>query len=107
VRDLEVVLGKFLGSFAVLVLMFAPSFGYLLLVSAFGDPEPWPIVTGYVGFFLLGAACLALGLLTSSLTSSQVVAAFGSFALLLTLWLSFIFAQLFPGNVGRLAIWRC
>ena len=101
VRDLEVVLGKFIGAFVVLLLMFAPSLGYFVLVSAFGDPQPWPIVTGYVGFFLLGATCLALGLLTSSLTSSQVVAAFASFALLLTLWLSFIFSQLFPGGVGR------
>ena len=101
VRDLEVVMGKFLGALGVLALLFAPSFGYLLLVNAFGDPELWPIVTGYVGFFLLMATCLALGLLTSSVTSSQVVAAFASFALLLTLWLSSIFSQLVPSGVGR------
>ncbi len=101
VRDLEVVLGKFLGSLGVLAAILSPTLGYFLLVSAFGDPEPWPVITGYVGFLVLGAACLALGLLTSALTSSQVVAAISSFALLLVFWLSPIFNQLFLGGVGR------
>jgi ABC-2 type transport system permease protein len=101
VRDLEVVLGKFLGSLGVLAAILAPTLGYVALVSAFGDPEMWPVVTGYLGLLLLGGACLSLGLLTSALTSSQVVAAVSSFALLLALWLSPLFNQLFPGELGR------
>ena len=74
VRDTEVVLGKFLGSLGVLVAMLALTL-YFPLLLLFGDPDIGPIVTSYLGLFLLGAASLSIGLFASSVTSNQIVAA--------------------------------
>ena len=37
--------------------------------------DPWPIVTTYIGLALAGAMFLSIGLLVSSLTNSQMIAA--------------------------------
>ena len=74
-RDTEVVLGKFLGSLGMLVSMLALTLYFPLLLWIFGDPDGGPILTGYFGLFLLGAASLSIGLFASSVTSNQIVAA--------------------------------
>ena len=94
VRDLEIVLGKFLSAFTILVGMFGLTLYFPLLLVWFGDPDILPIVTAYGGLVLLGAACAAVGLLGSSLTSNQIVAAVFSLALLLVLWLASFAATL-------------
>jgi len=45
-----------------------------------------PTLIGYLGIFLMGLSFLAIGLLISSLTENQVVAAVGAFGVLLILW---------------------
>ncbi|UCB43837.1 MAG: ABC transporter permease subunit [Dehalococcoidales bacterium] len=74
-RDSEVVLGKFLGSLGMLVSMLVLTLYFPLILLAFGDPDIGPIITGYIGLFLLGAASLSIGLFASSVTSNQIVAA--------------------------------
>ena len=74
-RDTEVVLGKFLGSLAILVSMLALTLYFPLLLWIFGDPDSGPILTSYLGLFLLGTASLSIGLFASSVTSNQIVAA--------------------------------
>jgi ABC-2 type transport system permease protein len=86
VRDTEVVLGKFLGTFGVLAIMLGLTLYYPLLLMIFGDPDIGPIITSYVGLFLLGGASLAIGIFASSLTSNQIVAAVVSGATLSGLW---------------------
>lgn len=80
IRDSEVVLGKYLGSLGMLVVMLALTFYFPILLGVipgigFGDPDTGPIITGYLGLFLLGAASLSIGLFASSVTSNQIVAA--------------------------------
>jgi ABC-2 type transport system permease protein len=88
VRDLEVVLGKFLGvmGFVAVMLLFTLYFPALLYV--FGSPDAGPMIAGYVGVILQAAAFVAIGLAVSSMTQNQIVAAFLSFAILLVMWLS-------------------
>ena len=74
-RDTEIVLGKFLSSLGMLVSMLALTLYFPLLLWIFGDPDTGPIVTSYLGLFLLGAASLSIGLFASSVTSNQIVAA--------------------------------
>jgi ABC-2 type transport system permease protein len=52
----------------------------------FGNPETMTIVAGYLGFLLLGMACLAIGQLASALTQNQIIAALMTAAVLLALW---------------------
>ena len=44
------------------------------------------IVAGYLGFILLGMACLAVGQLASALTRNQIIAALITAAVLLAFW---------------------
>lgn len=74
IRDWEAVLGKFLAGLAFLALAIALTFPLAITVSALGDPDPGPMIGGYLGLTLLGAAYLAIALFASSLTENQIVA---------------------------------
>ena len=89
VKDSEVILGKFLGAWGlVLVLILATS---VYPIMMFGWPwnlgalDTGPGVTGYLGLALFSAAAVAIGLLISSLTESQVIAFFLTFLVLFLL----------------------
>lgn len=85
VRDHEVVLGKFLGAYAFVAVMIGLTISLPLTVAWLGDPDPGPIVGGYVGALLLGASYVAVGLFCSSLTENQIVAVIASVVLLVAL----------------------
>ncbi len=101
VRDSEVIVGKFLGSLAILTAMLALTFYYPIILMRFGDPDWGPIATGYLGLFLLGGISLAVGLFTSSLTSNQIVAAVVAGGILCALWFLGMAADLLPEALGE------
>jgi ABC-2 type transport system permease protein len=82
----EIVLGKFLGALTILLLMTAGTFIDLVPLYLFGNPQTTTIVAGYIGFLLLGMACIAVGQFFSSLTQNQIVAALITVPVLLSFW---------------------
>ena len=82
----QIVAGKFLGAVTILLAMAAGTLVDLVPLYLFGAPETTTILAGYLGFVLLGMACLAIGLLCSALTHNQIVAALLTVAVLLALW---------------------
>jgi ABC-2 type transport system permease protein len=76
VREAEVILGKFLGALGLLVSIVSLTIVNPIMVSTLGNLDWGPIITGYLGVVLLGAALLAVGMMTSSWTSDQLVAFF-------------------------------
>ncbi len=82
----EVVLGKYLGAVAILLLMTVGTMVDLVPLYLFGDPETTTILAGYIGFVLLGMACLAVGQFFSALTENQIVAALITISVLLAFW---------------------
>ena len=48
---------------------------YVILLLVFATPDPGPIYSGYLGLVLYGMAALSVGILTSTLTSNQIIAA--------------------------------
>ena len=82
VREYEVVLGKFLGSFLFFLVLLAPTLLFLVMLAVYGRPDYGPIFSGYLGLILVGALFIAIGLFCSSLTRSQVVAAVSAAAIL-------------------------
>ena len=86
VRDWEVVIGKYLASLVFYLATLALTLYYVILLVSFADPDPGPIYTGYLGLVLYGAAALSIGLLTSTLTSNQIVAAVVAMGVLLALF---------------------
>ena len=102
VRDAELVLGKFLGVLLLLLILLAITLVYPVILLLAGNPDRGPIVAGYLGVVLQGAAFLAIGLFASSLTQNQIIAALLTFVILLLLWLAEALSQFTGGRVGDL-----
>lgn len=83
----QIVLGKYLAAVAVFLLTIGVTFIYPIILSFFGSIALSEIISGYIGFLLLGASFIAVGLFVSSLTENQVVAAVVTFSLLLIFWI--------------------
>ena len=86
VRDWEVVLGKYIASLVFLLGTILLTVYFVILLVIFADPDFGPIWSGYLGLILYGAAALSIGLLTSTLTSNQIVAAVVAMGILLVLY---------------------
>ena len=83
----QIVLGKYFAVLALYALMLGLTLYMPLMLDRFSSIAWWPVFSGYLGLFLVGAVFLAVGLFASSLTENQMVAAVTSFTLLLLLWL--------------------
>ena len=87
-RVTEIVVGKYLGVLFLYVFILLISGEFALFLKLFGNPENGPLITGYLGLFLMGASFLAIGLFSSTLTDNQIVAAVVTFFLLLFFWIA-------------------
>lgn len=96
VSEIEIVLAKWLASFAVIVAMLAPTLLYVVILGQFSDPDLGPIYSGYLGLLLLAAGLLAVGLAISAMTANQVVAATISLGVFLLLWMVDSLGALLP-----------
>ena len=86
ITDGQVVLGKFLASATLMLIMLGLTLLFPFLTQRFGHLDIGPLLSGYLGVLLITSAFLALGLLMSSMCKNQLVAALTSFGILLTLW---------------------
>ena len=107
VRDWELVIGKWLAALVFYVLVTAFVFvivGLLIyyqpahqvlhplgLTISVGNLDLGPVLAGYVGMLLAGGSFLAIGLLWSSVTQNQIIAAFAGFVSLIVLYVVFGF----------------
>ena len=83
VKDYQVVIGKFVASYIILILTISLTFYFVFLLAWKGDPDFGPILSGYLGFLLYTGAALSVGILASSLSANQIVAAMLGFGILL------------------------
>lgn len=74
VRDVEVVMAKFLASLTFLSLALFLSLSIPISAASLGNLDWGPVIGGYFGGVLLGATYLSLGLFISSLTRNQIIA---------------------------------
>ena len=102
ITELEITIGKFLAGLGLYALMLLGTVVFMAILFAHGKPDPGPILTGYLGLLLLGAASLALGTFVSSLTENPIVAGFAGFVLLLVLWLLHWGAEYATGNTAAI-----
>lgn len=91
----ELILGKFLAAMGFFVVMLLPTLVYHAFLYFYSSPKMalGPVLSGYLGLLLLGAALISLGIFISTLTESQMVAASVTFGLLLILWVIDLSAQ--------------
>jgi ABC-2 type transport system permease protein len=94
VRDWEVVMGKWLAAVAFVSVMIMLTGVYGLILNNFSEPglDLRAILVAYVGFFLMVAGILAVGVFVSTLFTNQIAAFFVTLAIMLALWIvSFVF----------------
>ncbi len=95
ISSLEYVIGKYLSVLTVYASLLFMTLLYPLLLMIFGNPDMGVILSGYLGLFLLGSAILGLGMIATSITKSQLVAAILGVSLALSAyiinWLSEMF----------------
>lgn len=96
VTDAELVIGKYLASLVLLLIMLALTVLCPVFLVMYSTPDINPIGVGYLGLFLLGASFLSLGIMASSITKNQIISALISFVALLVLWV----IGWMSGNVG-------
>ena len=108
VRDWEVVVGKYLASLAFLLATVAMTLYYTILLFVYASPDPGPIFAGYLGLALYGGAALSIGMLCSTLTSNQIVAAVVATGILLLLFFADLASENLSGTaatvIGELSI---
>lgn len=85
VTDWQVVLGKFLGAYAWLLVALGLTLYVPYLVHRFsgGTVDLGPYWSAYIGLLLFGATAVAVGVFWSALTDNQIIAAFATFGTLL------------------------
>lgn len=92
-----IVLGKYLGSLIFFTLIIGLTSSYYFIIEFFGHPDRAAILVGYLGIWLEGALFLAIGILASSWTKNQIIAAMGSYVILFLLYFSISFVKYFSG----------
>lgn len=106
-RSVELVLGKFLSLVVMIAVFTAIPLVFPLILHAYGSSSEagsaveWvPVASGFLSIFLMGLTCASLGLLVSALSESQIVAALGTFAILLIGFVLPMIAQRLEGDWG-------
>ena len=73
-KEHELVAGKFLASWSLVAVALGLTLGLPLTVQSLGDLDWGPVVGGYLGALLLGAAYLSVGQFISATTENQILA---------------------------------
>jgi ABC-2 type transport system permease protein len=93
-----IVLGKYLSMLIFFTLLISMTVTYYFILDYFANPDAMSIVSGYVGVWLEGAFFIAIGLLVSSWTRNQIIAALVSYALIFGLYFAASFTKYFSGS---------
>jgi ABC-2 type transport system permease protein len=104
VRDTDVILGKYVAALSMALVLLAATLLYPFAMFVW----PWhlgaldwgPVLSGYFGCALFSAAAVAIGLMLSSLTESEVMAFFMTLALLFFLYFIGSIVSLVPGGLA-------
>ncbi len=104
VPEVSVVLAKFLAIMVLVLGMFAGALAYAFVLALYGDPDWGPIYSGYLAITLHAGLLVSIGLLMSSVTENQVVAAALSLGVFLMLWFADSVGYLLPPPFDAFAI---
>ena len=69
-----VVFGKFIAAMCVIIITLLVSFMYFFIVKFFGEPNLSAILVHMLGFILVSAAAISIGMFASSITENQIIA---------------------------------
>jgi ABC-2 type transport system permease protein len=101
-REIDIVVGKFMAAWALVACLLALSLVYPALMwwASAGQLEPLPMVGGYAGLLCISGGFVAIGLLASCLTENQLVAGLLTLGVLL---IGILLGNLAPQDSGLAA----
>lgn len=100
-RDYEIVLGKYLAALAIYSVSLAFALSYVLVLNLLGKPDLGVIAANFLGYFFMGAALIAVGMVASALSSSVTIGfILGGVFCAVPVFLN-LFGLLFSGPTGR------
>jgi len=86
-KDFQILFGKWLASASIVLLMLVLTLPAPFLVFGFAKSKEWgPVLSGYLGLYLMGLSFLSIGILISALSENQIVAVIISYGALLGFW---------------------
>lgn len=100
VANWEIVVGKFLACLGYLCVIFGVTLIYPWVLTRFGSPDAGVLASSYLGAFLVVACFVAVGVFTSSLSDSQMMAAVLAFGISLFFWLIHLSADILRRNTS-------
>src|SRR5580700_2689299 len=86
IRDIEVIIGKWLAALTLYVVMLAFTAVNFAFLFRYGNPDWRPLAIGYLGLLLQAGGLLAVGTFISTLTKNQIIAGAATFGVCLMLW---------------------
>jgi len=86
IRDLEIIMGKWLAAMTLYAVMLVVSLLSMATLFVYGKPDWRPMAVGYLGLLLQGGCLLAIGTFISTCTKNQIVAGVAGFSVCLLLW---------------------
>lgn len=104
ITEVQVVVGKYLAALAFYCALWVPTVAYAGILAHYSHVDWGPIAGGYLGVFLVGALFLSVGLLFSTLTRSQLLAAIMTFAVLFLLFVIGLLENLFNNETAKQAL---
>ena len=104
VKDYELVVGKWLGTFLFFLSIILLTWFYPLVLNFMVDPgiDQSKVVANYIGMTLMASAMTAIGIYISSLFKNTIAALVASLGALLALWLVSAPAQFLSGTAAEI-----
>ena len=103
ISHLQIVLGKYLGAFLLIILALIPTLLYVYTVNQLGKPvgnlDVGSTLGSYFGLLFLVAAYTAIGIFSSTLSDNQIV------AFIIAVFICFFFYVGFEGLVDFIGPW--
>jgi len=103
INEGHAVLGKFMASLTLVLIAITLTACYPLTLASLSEMDWGPVIGGYVGLALMGAAYCAIGVAASSLTSNQVVAFLLAMVLCMVPYAMGFFLQAISGSLLPIA----
>jgi len=93
----SIVLGKFFAAFTLFTFALVITLVLPIMLSRFAEELPLEQIAGsYIGFALIGAACIAVGVFISVLTDNQIIAAVITIGAIFLMFIMTTLASIMP-----------
>lgn len=99
ITDIELILGKYLSALTLIVITLSPTVLYFIIIKMIGPIDFWPFLTSLLGYILMSAFFIGIGVFVSSLTENQIIAFIVSVLICLSFFLFGKLLIVFPTSV--------